>query len=506
MPKQAKKKRKITAEGVAVAFLRSLRGWNQKQLAEASGVDRSQIWRYEKGYEVPRRPTLERLCATVGVPFALIERMLPGIRQALATVENGVGSRARSAPGPTQLPALNLDLTRFGILLDQQSPPRTEQARQQAQELWEYLKTRPSPDRSVLIKGGREYQSWALCERLCFASKSAAANDAGEAVALAELAVQVAELVPEQEGFRLRLQGFAWAFLANARRVQGNHPKADEAFSHSDKLWSAGASADPEILDEARLPDLKASLRRHQGRFDEALKLHDQALSLAKPEDRGSYLINEAKTLEEMERYEDSIATLKRAELLIDAQREPRDLCVLRFNIAANLGQIGRFEEAEALLPEVKGLVLRLGKGLDALRLRWLEGKIAAGLERRDEALAAFSQVRAEFSTLGIAFDTALVTLELAMVHLELGHTGDVKTLARQMVAIFESQEGHREALAALRLFCRAAEQDRVTVALAQRLLTYLDRARHDPQLRFDSREASQQPVHPQGQSSRPPA
>src|SRR6185295_9366036 len=208
---------------------------------------------------------------------------------------------------------------------------------------------------------------------------------------------------------------------------------------------------------------------------------------LAKLEDRGSYLINKAKTLEEMARYEESIATLKQAEPLIDAQSKPRELFALRYNFAINLVHLKKYGEAEGLVPEVRRLVARLGTSLDALRVRWLEGKVAAGLGRWDEALAAFSQVRAELKERGIAFDTALVTLELARVHLELGHTGEVKTLARQMIAIFESQGGHREALEALRLFCRAAEQERVTVELVRRLIAYLHRARHDPKLRFEA-------------------
>jgi tetratricopeptide (TPR) repeat protein len=494
MPRKGKKKRQMTAEGVAVSLLRSLRGWNQTELAKASGIDKSLIWRYGRGIKSPRRRTLERLCAAVGVPFLWIERLLPGIRQALAAIENCTTAQAlpKGATASTQFSADLLDLTQLGILVDGQLPRTTEQARHKALELWEHLKDRPSRDRRVLIEGAGEYRSWALCERLCFASKSAAANDAREAVDLAELAVRIAELVPEQEAFRLRLQGFAWAFLANARRVQGNHPKADEAFARSDELWSAGApGAQPELLDEARLPDLKASLRRHQGWFAEALELHDRALSLARPEDRGSYLINKARTLEEMARYEESIETLKQAEPLIDAQHEPRDLFALRFNFALNLCHLEKYENAQARLPEITGLVTRLGTHLDKLRLRWLEGKVAAGLGRLDEALAAFSQVRAEFADLKIAFDTALVTLELAAVHLELGHTGEVKTLARQMVTIFDSQAGHREALAALRLFCRAAEQEKATLDLARRLIAYLNRARQDPKLVFEPGKAA---------------
>ena len=46
----------------------------------------------------------------------------------------------------------------------------------------------------------------------------------------------------------------------------------------------AGATADPGLLEEGRVLDLEASLRRAQGRFAETLKLHDRALAVTRPE------------------------------------------------------------------------------------------------------------------------------------------------------------------------------------------------------------------------------
>ncbi len=478
------KRRQLTPEGVAVGLLRLLRGWNQTQLAKVSGIDKAAISRYERGLQLPARRTLDRLCAAVGVPFSFLQDLLPSLRKALSAIEKGSGEASSSgwlAPRANDVEVL----AQLGLLVRAKAPRTPQQARQEARELWEYLKGRPARDRRVLVEGGREYKSWALCELLCAASEKAAAHDAGQAVELAELAVRIAELVPEDE-IRQSLQGYAWAYLGNARRVQGNHPRADEAFGRSDRFLSNGAPGISGLLDIGLLPDLKASLRRPQGRFDEALKLHEQALSLAKAEEHATILLNKAKTLEEMERFEEAIETLRQAEPLVAAQRKPRDLFALRFNIAINQVHLKKYGEAEGLVPEVKRLVAGLGTGLDELRFRWLEGKVAAGLGRRDEALAAFSRVRAAFIERGIAFDTALVTLELAVVHLELGHTAKVKALAREMVAIFEPQESHREALAALRLFCRAAEKETATVELARRLGEYLYRAQHRPDLRFE--------------------
>jgi hypothetical protein len=121
------------------------------------------------------------------------------------------------------------------------------------------------------------------------------------------------------------------------------------------------------------------------------------------------------------------------------------------------------------------------------LRLRWLEGRIDIGLGRTEKALAALSQVRTEFATRGIAYDAALVTLEGAVLYLQQGRIREVKTLVRQMTPIFQAQGVHREALAALKLFCEAAETESATVDLARRVLNYLFRAERDPSLQFKS-------------------
>lgn len=79
--------RKLTAEGAIVKLLRSLRGWKQGELAKAAGTSQKLISSYEVGEKVPRPRTLERIAAVVGVPFFLVDRMLPLVRQALAAVE-----------------------------------------------------------------------------------------------------------------------------------------------------------------------------------------------------------------------------------------------------------------------------------------------------------------------------------------------------------------------------------------------------------------------------------
>jgi hypothetical protein len=73
------------------------------------------------------------------------------------------------------------------------------------------------------------------------------------------------------------------------------------------------------------------------------------------------------------------------------------------------------------------------------------------------------------------------------VLYLDEGRTAEVRGLAAQMAWIFEAQGVHREALAALDLFCRAARAQTISAAQARRLLSYFERARHDHELRFEA-------------------
>jgi hypothetical protein len=88
-----------------------------------------------------------------------------------------------------------------------------------------------------------------------------------------------------------------------------------------------------------------------------------------------------------------------------------------------------------------------------------------------------------------MAYDVALVSLEIATLYASLGRTEQVKTLARHMTPIFRAHAFHRDALAALTLFRKAAEQERVTEAFAREVLTYLRKARYNPELRLEGIE-----------------
>lgn len=388
-----------------------------------------------------------------------------------------------------------VDLYREGLLPLNFSVIDVELARSRAEAplLWESLRHFSQSRRMDLIQTGNPFASWGFCEFLCQQSEAVAPENATQAHEIAELAVllgdTLAEGSPAEDRWLYQLRALAWAHLGNGKRVQGDLPGAESAFEMAEQWWEVGSEGTGDALGyRPIILDLKASLRTAQRRFPEALDLLKQAFVSAEeeaPHLRGRILIKKAYALVESNDLDQAIPVLRQAETLIDPEREPRLLLCARHNLLDNLSKAGRFSEARALLPEVQALSRSAGSQLDRVRLRWAEGRIAAGLGDVEGARTALSDAQREFLGQDIAYDAALVSLELATLLLQQGRTADVRQLAREMIPIFQSQDVHREALAALAVFQAAAALDSATVELARDIAAFLVQARHDPEMRF---------------------
>ncbi len=369
------------------------------------------------------------------------------------------------------------------------------QSRAEAPTLWEELSGLSLNEQLVRIDHEPRFRSLGLCELLAQKSEAIAASEVVLAVEIAELAVAVADRLeagkPFEEDWLDEVRSLAWIYLANARRVLGELRSAEEADAVSDRFW---ADREEDALGyRPVLWDLQASLRIAQRRFPEALGLLDRVIHIYKegrPEQRdphlaGRAMVKKAFAFADAEQPEAAVELLKEAVHLIDPGRDPRLLLCCRHNLVWNLTTLGRFEEARELLPGVQGLCRELENALDLARLRWTEGRVAAGTGERREAVRMLDEVWRAFLDRGMAYDASLAALELAALYDEEGQTAEVKDLVRGMVPIFLSQEVHREALAALAVFQNAALTEAANAGLARQVAAFLLRARHDPDARF---------------------
>ena len=372
-------------------------------------------------------------------------------------------------------------------------------SRSMAWDLWKTLESLSFEEQLRLVEEREEYRSWGLVELLARVSSAAGPKDASRAVDLASLAVEVAkrlgEWQPCEKEWLFELRAYAFAHLASAYRISGNMREAEKAQRRADGWWKEGAESMGDILGyEPEILSLKASLRKDQRRFEEALALLDQVVGIylaGDPETQDFHLagrtfVLKAKTFEEMGNLEEALAVLREASPLIDPERDPRLLLCAQHNLLDYLSKLGRPDEAKAMLPRVWKLSRDLGNELDIVRLTWTEGLVSAELAENERAVALLLSARDEFVARGMGYDAALVSLNLALMYVKEGRMAAVAELAQEMISIFEAQDIHREALAALAVFNQAALHERASVELVQRVTRYLEAARGNPKLKFE--------------------
>lgn len=352
----------------------------------------------------------------------------------------------------------------------------------EAPELLRLLEELPVPERHRRVEEDDSLHTWGLCQLLLQRSREAISEEPGLALSRAELALAVSRHLGDayDSGWVLDLRARAHAHRGNALRVLAELQGAEAAFREAElclaQSGTGGAWAKAEIL------DLKSSLLQDQRQFEECEQLLNSALDLYMEAGdlRGIAKVHlkRAKLYREMGDLERSADLLRETTETIDAAQDPRLSRAARYNLLCALTLAGHHEEASTLLPEVRDL-FRDAKPLDRVRLRWAEGDIALGLGRWEEAEAAFREVQSEFEAYRMHYNAALVALDLALLLARQGRTEELKRLAAELVAAFESQAIHREATAALILFQRACEEDRATAEMISRLGSLL-RGRDD--------------------------
>jgi len=345
---------------------------------------------------------------------------------------------------------------------------------QEAPRLLARLLEQPEDRRLQLLLADEELHTWGLAQLLMRKCRELVHEEAHQALLLGEMAVLVAEQLPERSYDRDwlgDLKARAWAVLGNARRVAGELTTAEVAFQRALALLEAlAATGRPRV--RAEVLDLLASLRREQGRFEQSLAALAEAEALYRQDGDshlvGRILLKRAKTLEELGHLENVLAELQQVPELLDPQREPHLPAYVRHNLVCCLAQMGRFQEARE---SFEGLAdLWPWPEVIQVRIQSLEAQIAAGLQEWESAEALFQQVRGWFVEHDLPFDAALISLDLGALYAEQGRAAELETLAAEVLPLFHSLRLGREAAASLILFQKAVEQKSLTAELLREL------------------------------------
>jgi tetratricopeptide (TPR) repeat protein len=472
-----------------ISVLRLLKRKVVEALSQASGLSVKQIGSILRG-KVKNTPSadLERLLTAMGCSRAEVVVMsscletLAGLDRWWADPDEAAAQERYIAAAGRHLRA-RLRAPGLAVPSPYPAPYEVELDRLEAREAWARIcgEAKTPAEMTIVLRAAPEYHRWAFVELLCDESERAASQDAGRARDLAVLAVRAALRLPAWEPWRRCVLGYAVAHLANALRVAGRLDVADRRMAAARRLHASGL--DPNrLLDPGRLFDLEASLRRAQRRFAESLDLLEKAAPLTRRPEHVS--LKAAFTLEVMGEYQRAIQILTELEPRVRKHPERRLKSIQRFNLAVCLSHVGRHRRAASLMPVLRRLVN--GDELDKIRLRWLEGRIAAGLGETGEALAALAEARDGFAQHKLWYDVALSLVETAAIHLERGELAEAARISAELAPLFQESGIHEEARKALRIFAEAAERQAATAELARLVLAWLFRAQHDRGLAFD--------------------
>jgi tetratricopeptide (TPR) repeat protein len=469
---------------------------DQAGFAAATGTSASQVSVYLKGDKTVPDIVLERAVDADRIPRILVPPALRAIRSFRAATRGWSRvDRVMSETFFAELLAWSGEALEAIFTIAAPDPPRRVPAaapsaadRELAAQLWLRLEPRNAGQRLAMVQENEDFQSCALCELVAAKSIETAPSSPAKALELAELSLRIAELCPGDEWLCLSARGYAWFHIANSRRAANDLPGSDTALSTAASFWEAGTPGESGLFNAAIVLGLEATIRKSQRRFPEALERLEKALAADRGDLRGKLLLTKAQILGVLGDAESSTEVLREAIPHIDEKQEPRTALGVRCEFLRNLCLQGRAAEAEPRLQQAQALAEQLGQEVDLVQVAFIAAKILAGTGRTEEAEEAFEQARHKFASFDppLAFDYAQVSLDLALLLLKQGRTAEARTLAEEMTWIFTSQGVEREALAALRIFCEAAQQEAATVELTRDVIRFLHRSQHDPELKFD--------------------
>ncbi len=314
-----------------------------------------------------------------------------------------------------------------------------------------------------------------------------------EMVSHAREAVNVARrLNPRRFAPELRadLEAWAWGELANALRVRNDLDEAERAFGTAFDLFDQG-TGDPHL--KARLYDLHASFLGTRRRFDLAFAALDTAystyLELGESHLAGKALVVKALYTHYSGRPEEAIRLNEEGSKRIRKGLDPG----LDFSVILNhllfLVECGRFPEAKRALFRLRGDIARLDGRIRRLRLRWIQGRISAGLGEWESAEQAFTEVKEGFEEAGMGFAAALASLDLALLWMRQDRYAEAEEMAMETVEVFVALRVRREAFGALMILKDAFEKRTATVSLLEDVVGYLRWSEVDPDAPFVQRE-----------------
>jgi tetratricopeptide (TPR) repeat protein len=337
----------------------------------------------------------------------------------------------------------------------------------------------------ALVDAPPELSGLPLFEALLERSWALRHEDPAQMVQLAyTAALKASHLCEEEIGTKKTadLRCRAWTELANAYRVAEHLDEAEDALSQAFEHFLLGTQDD---LLGARYFVVFASQQADRHLFDLARTAMDIAIAVYRRRGdlhlAGRALIMKGIYSGYQGNSEEAIRSLKRGLANVDERRDPGLVLSALQGQASFLVDCGRFEEAFQALVDLRRRGLNPGGRVGALKLRWVEGRVYAGLQDFEAAEPALREVKQGFEEAGLGYKAALAGLELGSVWFQQGNFEDAEEIVLECADVFLVLGIRRELMASLVVVRKAAERRHLSFTALQKVIKQLHKEERSP-------------------------
>jgi len=315
----------------------------------------------------------------------------------------------------------------------------------------------PAEEWNRAIRSSPKYHSYAFAQYALKTCKATWSDDPHRSERLAELALEVANRLPNKEHGRRNLNDLrskAWGYIANCRRIQTNLAGIPDALQAATENLFLGTANEQS---RAMLLGFTTSYLISSGRSEAALSVCAEMTDIATNKKnrhlKGRTLIF-LSNLYDMEQHTDmSLDNAHKAAELFKGVNRSRLATIARHNLAAFQAVADDPQSALATLATIGPDERHTLPKLDCVRFRWTEGLIHQKLGNLEIAVPLLADSRKAFQQARTPCNVAFVNLDLARAWLDLGRFERSLALSAEALFTFALRSTERATLVALDLF-----------------------------------------------------
>ncbi|HEX6101244.1 MAG TPA: tetratricopeptide repeat protein [Thermoanaerobaculia bacterium] len=365
---------------------------------------------------------------------------------------------------------------------------RLERERAEAKEAVDRLLATTPRDRWPELSTHPDLLTSGALERLGNLFAEWLGKDPVHALEIAELAVSVAEALPEAAypaPITVQCRAHAWKDLGKAYRAVNRYQESIDALTRAgDSIRDSGALAHDRAIVSF---DLGITLQE-VGRYDESLQCLGEAKEIFRIHSDTRRLVYcgiAEGVLHQRLRHFREAREIYLLLLASTKDMELESLAAIHQAIGFCSLELRDFAAAEANLEEAAALNRRLGKPVEVLKIELGRGRLL--VRRGDAMLAVFhlGPIRRRFLALSMPEEAGLCGLDLVEALLSLSRFTDAEVLAKTLVREFTAAHLNTRAITALGYLTEAIGSRKASTRLVTDIREYIVSLRTEPERDF---------------------